>query len=67
MSNTITITPAIIRHKGDETLSVANVPHEESGERALLVFASPEVAEDFRRETGSYTDEGFKVKAVDLD
>jgi hypothetical protein len=54
VSDTLTITPSVIirRAKSRERgIEVLDVPHEESGERALLVFASPEIAETFRAST----------------
>ncbi len=64
------VTPTIIRRvdHGARTLTVIDVPEEETGERALLVFMNPEQAETFRADTGSYpASEGFEVGAVDVD
>jgi hypothetical protein len=65
------ITPSvIIRRKPDDKagFQVADVPHEESGERALLIFASPEIAESFRADSGLFPEEdGFIVMPSDAD
>lgn len=70
MEETIYVTPTIIRRvdRGERTLTVVDVPEEETGERALLVFMNEDQAETFRAETGRYpASEGFEVGAVDLD
>ncbi len=67
---TYVVTPTIIRRvdRGERTLTVIDVPEEETGERALLVFMNEDQAEAFRADTGRYPDsEGFEVGAVDLD
>jgi hypothetical protein len=70
VEDTIHVRPTIIRRVdyGERKLSVVDVPEQETGERALLVFMNEEQAETFRADTGRYpASEGFEVGAVDLD
>ena len=65
-----TIYPALISRKTDKTIELAGIPASGSaqGERALLVFSSPEQAERFRAETDRFpASEGWNVKRADLD
>jgi hypothetical protein len=73
VNDTLTITPSVIIRRSRSTergIEVLDVPSgaQESGERALLVFASPEIAETFRADTGCYTEEeGYKVMPSDAE
>ena len=70
MQDTIYLTPAIIKRVSHEnkTLSVVSVPHEDSGQQALVVFMNEEQAETFRANTDRYpASEGFEVGTVDLE
>ena len=71
MSDTLTITPSVIIRRsrsGKAGFQVIDVSHEENGERALLAFASPEIAETFRSDTGTYPEEdGFIVMPSDVE
>ncbi len=61
------VRPALISRKTGERIELAGIPAS-TGERALLVFASPEQAETFRAETGRFSaEEGFNVRPADLD
>ena len=60
----VRITPTLIFRVSSGRIELVDVLVDE--EVALLVFADPEQAEAFRRETGCYPgSEGFKVRAVD--
>jgi hypothetical protein len=67
----LTITPSVIIRRsrsGKAGFQVIDVSHEENGERALLAFASPEIAETFRSDTGTYPEEdGFIVMPSDVE
>ncbi len=70
VEDTIYVTPTIIRrvNHGERTLTVINVPDEETGERSLLVFMNEDQADAFRADTGRFpASEGFEVGAVDRD
>ena len=70
MEDTFYVTPTIIKrvNHGERTLTVIGLPDDETGERALLVFMSPEQADTFRADTGRFpASEGFEVGAVDRD
>jgi hypothetical protein len=71
VNDILTITPSVIIRRArslERGIGVLDVPHKESGERALLIFASPEIAETFQADTGHYTaEEGFKVMPCDAD
>ena len=66
MEDTVLITPTVIRWVGPDKLGLVGM--ERDGKWALLVWRSPEQAEAFRSETGSYPEaEGFAVVDVDLE
>jgi hypothetical protein len=73
VSDTMTITPSVIIRRAHEAepgaaIEVVWVPYEKTLERALLVFASPEIAETFQADTGLYTEEeGFRVMPSDIE
>ncbi len=60
------LTPTSIHRKlPDQAPEIVDIETPE-GERALLLFASPEVAESFRENTGRFPDfMGFKVTPID--
>jgi hypothetical protein len=68
MTQTPTVAPTLIRRVGEgRRPELVGLDHAQEG-RTLLVFANPDAAEDFRGETGVYSqDEGFSVAAVDLE
>ena len=60
------ITPTVIYRAGGGTMEAAVVDAEEG--RALFLFSSEEEAEEYRRETGTYTHaEGFVNVPLELD
>ena|SRR5215210_5553234 len=74
MQDTYIITPHLIeRWVIADKVEVVGITHPDTGEgipgeRALLVFASEEKAETFRRRWGLYpASEGYEVVAVDVD
>ena len=62
------MTPTSIHRKlPDKAPEIADIETPE-GERALLLFASPEIVESFRENTGRFPDFlGYKVSAIDHD
>lgn len=69
MEREVVVTPTLIyRWVADRLPGFVDLPHPDHDENALLIFMDPEQAEGFRSETGDYpADEGFEVRAVDLD
>ena len=64
------VTPTIIKRidLGERKLTVVDLPDQETGERALLVFMNPEQAETFRADTARCpASEGFEVGNVSRD